>query len=625
MADRNFSRMTMVELNRLNPSDLSDEELEQAADRYEQLNSTETRMREGERSGQVIDRRTGAPPSTRFALGAAPPSGRIPTAERLLPGPVIPLPDNNMLYMNPDTDMPTLAVPPDAPAFSAGNMASIIPEAATMAGGIAGMIPRYGPVARAVERTAAPVLRTMFGPRGRQFAETTGRVAARMPGTGVGAAIGNAGAEYAAREEGMVDPRPTREQVMDAGQIALENAALYPVGEAGMAALSGAARQGVRLFGRTGGREALESAENLGIRPTAGMTGNRFVQAIERQSAGLPGSGVTRGAAREAEEGIQRSVTNVADALDPGNIAITPAMARDEVTTRIAAAGGTARGSDPMQAYDLIMRSNDLAPRAVSAARRELVLTDPEAWNLTVAAKLRSLGQPGTGEWSASEFVRGVDELNRTGALQRLLRGTPHASLAVDLPRVADLARRIEGTATRDNPAGIWNAVRLGAIFGSPAAVGAMIAGDMQHVVDQGNLYTALGGGAVVGAAVASRVLQSPAFVRWLAGVPSNPNVSARQIHTHMLQLGNIISQTSDPAQRTALQEYARTMIEGARAAGLPVPMPPGPGQEGAPGRERTGAPGGPAATPIAPTPLPQRRSPGILTRELPAPEETPQ
>lgn len=324
MADRDFRRMTIQQLEALDPSTMSDDELQRAAQAYDNRRNEQRVLEEARQRGGV-DTRRGAPWQARLAIGAAPPEGRLPTAERLLPN--VQQFGDTMIYDEPGSDAPREVIPSNPDLTSAGNIAGALPEIATIGGSALAAVPRMRGVERVVAPVARGVLRAMrVNPdTADRLSQGAARVIPRMGQFGVGAAAGQYAAEEAGRAFGTVDERPTSERIGDLAATAGENAALYGGTEAAMAALARPGRFFTnRLLGGGQGPEAFRDATELGVRPTAGMVGNPMTRRIEEDVAGLPGGSPTRAAAGEAAADAEGFVQRGANALDRAQIGVIP-------------------------------------------------------------------------------------------------------------------------------------------------------------------------------------------------------------------------------------------------------------------------------------------------------------
>jgi len=230
-----------------------------------------------------IDMR-GAPGSVRAAVGGAPAADRLATLQAYYPD-AKPLGDDNFVFTDPQTGQQTIYNPR---GLDVGDMFSLRPEAAEIAGGVLGglLAARGGPKASAA--TAAT-------------------------GATIGRELENL---YATQVEGRVDTRSGGRQAADAATTFGVNAAGSYVPQLAVQGLK-------RVLGGGGGQalDALGAFERQGVTPRAGaVSGSGVVQSAEAAAGSFGGAGVMKDAYTqtidEVTQAARRAATNVGTPME---------------------------------------------------------------------------------------------------------------------------------------------------------------------------------------------------------------------------------------------------------------------------------------------------------------------
>lgn len=218
---------------------------------------------------KAIDQRRGAPSGVRAAVGAAQTDAdRLSTLRKTYPD-AQPYEEGNFVFTDPKTKRPTLYNPK---GFDAGDIVSVGPEIAEFMGGTAGGIA----AASAVPATGGTSLLAV------------------PAGVGLGAAAGRElYGRFADSFYGTQDTRSLPQRLADTAVVAGMNASGQRVGDLvgqGIKAVAGPVmRYGRRALAPTGAA-AVNDFANASVTPSAGaVTGNTFMQTLEKWLAGTPG------------------------------------------------------------------------------------------------------------------------------------------------------------------------------------------------------------------------------------------------------------------------------------------------------------------------------------------------
>lgn len=233
---------------------------------------------------------SGAPASVRAAVGSMPDANTRLQAIRKYAPDAQPHGDGNFVYTDPKTGKPTIYNPE---GLDAGDIASLLPEAAEAVGGAVGAVGG--------------------GAAGTAAAPGIGTAAGAIAGAGSGAAATKAAVEHAAMAHmGVADDRSAGQQVKDAATDFALNAggqgAGMAVGAGARALVRGAMRGGAA--GQTATRQAIADLDRFGSTPSvAQATNNATLDSIESLTAKVPGgAGVIRQAAQKQSQAVEAQV-----------------------------------------------------------------------------------------------------------------------------------------------------------------------------------------------------------------------------------------------------------------------------------------------------------------------------
>lgn len=250
-----------------------------------------------------VDESTGAPASVRAVVGAMPddPKTRLVALQKFFPDAKI-VGADNFVYTDPKTGKRRLYNPK---GLDLGDLASLAPEVAELAGGTGGAI-------------GGAAAGTPGGP--------AGIIAGGIAGAGAGATAAKEAVQRAAMKlSGVDDQRTTRQQIKDAATTAAFNAAGEGAGKlvaaGGKAIIKGLARGGAK--GRAETQQAIDDLEKFGSTPSAAQaTQNAALDTIESFTGKVPGgAGVIRQAAQRQSETVAAGMDAKIAAMNRG---VTP-------------------------------------------------------------------------------------------------------------------------------------------------------------------------------------------------------------------------------------------------------------------------------------------------------------
>jgi hypothetical protein len=231
----------------------------------------------------VIDRRTGAPGRVRNLVGGARGPDRLNTLRQFYPD-AEPYGNDNFVFTDPGTGRLTLYNPK---GLDAGDLPSITPELAEMAGGVIG-----GALAVPPAVLGAPA--------------TGGASTLLVPaGIGLGAAAGSDIEQMIAQFMGRVDTRSLPRKALDNAITAGVNAAGQRVADVAIQGVNKLVGPPIRrLFTHSRPQDLLAAYERQGVDPMAGaVSGSRPVQIAEHALSYTPGGSAPMQAATERTVG----------------------------------------------------------------------------------------------------------------------------------------------------------------------------------------------------------------------------------------------------------------------------------------------------------------------------------